>query len=141
VEQLLAKEPEERYASPTELLQAVEAVEMALSTGSRHGRLPLAWEGEPAEWQPANTTPGVSRVVAATLAGRSPSQTQTARLREATQHLQAAADRERQELEADRRERSRRAWLVVGAAVAALAIGFAIGRRRPQRSELFRPRS
>ncbi len=141
VEQLLAKEPEERYASPTELLQAVEAVEMALSTGSRHGRLPLAWEGEAAEWQPANTTPGVSRVVAATLAGRAPSQTQTARLREATQHLQAAADRERQELEADRRERSRRAWLVAGAAVAALAIGFAIGRRRPQRSELFRPRS
>ncbi len=139
VEQLLAKEPEERFASPTELLQAVEAVEMALSTGSRHGRLPLAWDGEAAEWQPANTPPGVSRVVAATLTGRA--QSQTARLREATQHLQAAADRERQELEADRRERSRRAWLVAGAAVAALAIGFAIGRRRPQRSELFRLRS
>ena len=141
VEQLLAKQPEDRCASPTELLQAVEAVEMALSTGSRHGRLPLAWEGEAADWQPASTSPGVSRIVAATLAGRAQTQTQTARLREATQHLQAAADRERLELEADLRERSRRAWLVAGAAAVALAIGWAIGRRRPQRSELFRPRT
>jgi len=139
VEQLLAKQPEERCASPTELLQAVEAVELALSTGSRHGRLPLAWDGEAADWQTASSSPGVSRVAAVTLAGRA--QTQTARLREATQHLQAAVDRERLEVEADRRERSRRAWLVAGAAAVALAIGFAIGRRRPQRSELFRPRT
>ena len=71
---------------------------------------------------------------------RAQTQTQAARLREATQHLQAAADQERLELEASRREQSRRAWLVAAAAAAALALGFAIGRRRPQRSELFRSR-
>ena len=31
--------------------------------------------------------------------------------------------------------------IALGAAAVALAIGFAIGRRRPQRSELFRPRT
>ena len=33
----------------------------------------------------------------------------------------------------ERWERSRRNWLVAGAAVAALAFGFAIGRSRPRR--------
>ena len=142
VEQLLAKQPEERCESPTELLHAVEAVEVALSAGSKHGRLPLAWDGEVANWKPATHALGIPRPFTSTLAGRAQTQTQTqtARLREATQHLQAAADRERLELEAGRQERSRRAWLVAGASLAALALGFAIGRRRPQRSELFRSR-
>jgi len=141
VEQLLAKLPEERCDSPTDLLQAVEVVEMAISTGSRHGRLPLAWEGDVAGWQPA-TVAGVARVAAPTLAARG--QTQAARLREATRHLQVAADRERHEREHEReasqREQSRRAWLVAWAAAAALAIGVAIGRSRPRRSALFRLR-
>jgi serine/threonine-protein kinase len=138
VEQLLAKRPEERCESPTELLQAVEAVEMAISTGSRHGRLPLAWDGEIVDWTPAMTSAGVARMAAPTLAGRA--QAQTSRLREATQHLQESADREHRELEAGRRERSRRTWFLAGAAAAALAVGFVIGRSRPRRSELFRPR-
>ena len=138
VEQLLAKRPEERCESPTELLQAVEAVEMAISAGSRHGRLPLAWEGDAADWKPARTSVGTPRVAAATLAARA--QAQTSRLREATQYLQESADRERREQAASRRERSRRTLLVAGAAVAALAVGFMIGRSRPRRSELFRPR-
>ena len=137
VEQLLAKRPEERCESPTELLQAVEAVEMALSVGSRHGRLPLTWEGDVADWKPATAGAG-GRVVAPTLAVRA--HAQTTRLREATEHLQAAVDREQHERDAQRRERSRRGWLVAGAAVAALAVGIAIGRSRPRRSELFRPR-
>jgi serine/threonine-protein kinase len=141
VEQLLAKLPEERCDSPTDLLQAVEVVEMAISTGSRHGRLPLAWEGDVAGWQPAAVA-GVARVAAPTLAARG--QTQAARLREATRHLQVAADRERHEREHEReasqREQSRRAWLVAWAAAAALAIGVAIGRSRPRRSALFRLR-
>jgi serine/threonine-protein kinase len=137
VEQLLSKRPEDRCESPMELLQAVEAVETALAAGSRHGRLPLAWEGEIVDWSLAATPPGVPRAASVTLAGRS--QTQTARLREATKHLQEAADRERTERQTERQERSRRAWLLAGAAVAALAVGFAIGRRR-RRSELFRPR-
>jgi serine/threonine protein kinase len=140
VEQLLAKQPEERCESPPDLLHAVEAVEGALSAGSKHGRLPLAWDGEAADWKPVTHSPGGPRPLASTLAGRAQTQTQAARLREATQHLQAAADQERLELEASRRERSRRAWLVAAAAVAALALGFSIGRRRPQRSELFRSR-
>jgi serine/threonine-protein kinase len=141
VEQLLAKLPEERCDSPTDLLQAVEVVEMAISTGSRHGRLPLAWEGDVAGWQPAAVA-GVARVAAPTLAARG--QTQAARLREATRHLQVAADRERHEREHEReasqREQSRRSWLVAWAAAAALAIGVAIGRSRPRRSALFRLR-
>ena len=138
VEQLLAKRPEERCESPTELLQAVEAVEMAISTGSRHGRLPLAWDGDAVDWKPATPSAGVARMAAPTLAGRA--QAQTSRLREATQHLQESADREHHEQAASRRERSRRTWLLAGAAAAALAIGFVIGRSRPRRSELFRPR-
>ena len=138
VEQLLAKRPEDRCGSPTDLLQAVEAVEMAISTGSRHGRLPLAWDGEIVDWKPATTSAGVARLAAPTLAARA--QAQTSRLREAMQHLQESADREHREQAASRRERSRRTWLVAGAAVAALAVGFVIGRSRPRRSELFRPR-
>ena len=136
-EQLLAKAPEARCASPTELLQAVEAVELAISTGSRHGRLPLAWEGESIDWQAPG--PGPARgPVSVTLQSRP--HAQTARLREATRHLQAATDRERTEQEASRREAERRALLVAALAVAALALGFAVGRSRPRRSELFRPR-
>jgi len=138
VEQLLAKRPEDRCESPTELLQAVEAVEMAISAGSRHGRLPLAWEGDAADWKPARISVGTPRIAAPTLAARA--QAQTSRLREATQYLQESADREHREQAASRRERSRRTLLLAGAAVAALAIGFMIGRSRPRRSELFRPR-
>ena len=138
VEQLLAKRPEERCESPTDLLQAVEAVEVAISTGSRHGRLPLAWDGEIVDWKPATTSASVARMAAPTLASRA--QAQTSRLREATQHLQESADREHREQAASRRERSRRTWLLAGAAAAALAVGFVIGRSRPRRSELFRPR-
>ena len=138
VEQLLAKRPEERCESPTDLLQAVEAVELAISTGSRHGRLPLAWDGDAVDWKPATPSAGVARMAAPTLAGRA--QAQTSRLREATQHLQESADREHHEQAASRRERSRRTWLLAVAALAALAVGFVIGRSRPRRSELFRPR-
>ena len=138
VEQLLAKRPEERCESPTDVLQAVEAVELAISTGSRHGRLPLAWDGEIVDWKPATTSASVARMAAPTLASRA--QAQTSRLREATQHRQESADREHREQAASRRERSRRTWLLAGAAAAALAVGFVIGRSRPRRSELFRPR-
>ena len=136
VEQLLAKRPEDRCESPTELLRAVEAVETVLSPGSRHGRLPLAWEGEAVDWTPSGAAAALPRA-AVTLAGRG--QTQTTRLREATRHLQEAADRDHEEREGRRRERSRRLWIVALAAVAALVVGFVIGRRR-RRSELFRLR-
>ncbi|MFM8708437.1 MAG: serine/threonine-protein kinase [Planctomycetia bacterium] len=136
VEQLMAKRPEDRCDSPTELLRAVEAVEAVLAPRSRHDRLPLAWEGEVVDWSATTTPAGLPRA-AVTLAGRGSAQ--TARLREATRHLQEAADREAEAREAWRAERSRRGWIVALAAVAALAAGFAIGRRR-RRSELFRLR-
>jgi len=144
VEQLLAKLPEERCESPTELLLAVEAVELAISTGSRHGRLPLAWDGEQVEWTPQPAAAALARAAAATLVARSQAATlpsQASRLREATQQLQAVADRERLEQEAGRRERTRRAWVVALAALGAMILGFVVGRSRPRRSELFRPRS
>ncbi|MFM8805632.1 MAG: hypothetical protein ACKOK8_17305 [Planctomycetia bacterium] len=136
VQQLMAKRPEDRCDSPTELLRAVEAVEAVLTPRSRHDRLPLAWEGEVVDWSATTTPAGLPRA-AVTLAGRGSAP--TARLREATRHLQEAADREAGAREAWRAERSRRGWIVALAAVAALAAGFAIGRRR-RRSELFRLR-
>ena len=138
VDQLLAKTPQERCDSPTDLLQAVEAVEMAISTGSRHGRLPLAWEGEEIDWQATAAGSGVRRGPSLTLHSRPHAQTQ--RLLHATRQLQAAADRERAGREASRREAGRRVWLVAAAAAVAMALGFGIGRSRPRRSELFRPR-
>jgi serine/threonine-protein kinase len=135
VDQLLEKKPEDRCESPTELLQAVEAVEAAISTGSRHGRLPLAWEGEAVDWQGASAAPR-----AATVASAGRTQPQTGRLREASRLLQTAAERERIDRELARRESARRAWLVAAGAAVALAIGFLIGRNRPRRSDLFRTR-
>jgi serine/threonine-protein kinase len=135
VDQLLEKKPEDRCESPTELLQAVEAVEAAISTGSRHGRLPLAWEGEAVDWQGASAAPRAATVASAGL-----TQPQTGRLREASRLLQTAAERERSDRELARREAARRAWLVAAGAAVALAIGFLIGRNRPRRSELFRTR-
>ena len=135
IEQLLEKAPQDRCESPTDLLQAVEAVEVAISTGSRHGRLPLAWEGEAVDWHAAVP----QRAASITLPGRAPAQ--TGRLREASRALQAAADRERVERDVGRREAVRRAWLVAAAAASALALGFVIGRSRPRRSDLFRTRS
>jgi serine/threonine-protein kinase len=135
IDQLLEKKPEDRCDSPTDLLQAVEAVEAAISAGSRHGRLPLAWDGEAVDWQADAAAP---RTAVATLPGRS--LPQTGRLREASRRLQAAADREREAEQASRRAALQRAGLVAAAAAVALAAGFWIGRSRPRRSDLFRTR-
>jgi hypothetical protein len=52
----------------------------------------------------------------------------------ATIRLQSAMERERYEADVDRR-----AWLALGAAaLAALAVGFILGRTPPRRSRLFR---
>jgi serine/threonine-protein kinase len=136
IEQLLEKRPEDRCDSPTDLLRAVEAVEAAISSGSRHARLPLAWDGVDIDWRAGAAAP---RDVAVASQGRMV--LQTGRLREASRMLQAAAEREREERRAMRSESMRRATLVAAAAVAALALGFWIGRSRPRRSDLFRPRS
>jgi len=142
VEQLLAKRPEDRCGSPLELLEAVEAVEMAISSGSRHGRLPLAWDGGPEDWRlgAVSALPPVPRTAALTVPG-GVNVSQAMRLRQATERLQQTVDRERSAIEEAVRMRSRRRWLLAAAAVAAAGLGYALGRSRSRRSELFRPRS
>ena len=130
VERLLAKRPEDRFATPQAMLEAVAGLETALPPGSRHGPLPLAWEGDPGQWAVA-----VSAALDATWRGKAEGMPQD-RFVEVTRRLQAAADADR-----SRREASRRMWLVtLAAAAGALVLGFAIGRNRTRRSQLFGPR-
>jgi serine/threonine protein kinase len=137
VEQLLEKDPADRCGSPLEMLKAVEAVELAISSGSRHGPLPLAWEGPPEQWATSGAAAGAggpvltlpSRAIAATVKNR-----------EATRRLQEAGERERRAAE-EERAAARRRWLIVAAAGGAAGlVGFLAGRARARRSELFRPR-
>jgi serine/threonine protein kinase len=142
VEQLLAKRPESRCDSPLHLLGAVEAVELAISSGSRHGPLPLAWEGGPDDWRFGNASllHTVPRTTSPTVPGGTTG-SQSLRLRQATERLQQAVDRERSDVEEVVQSRSRRRWVLVVAAAAAAGLGYALGRNRPRRSELFKPRS
>jgi serine/threonine protein kinase len=154
IDRLLAKQPADRHRDPTELLRAVEAVEAAVAPGSRHLPSPLSWTGAAAEWrdavvqepgrQPAWQSGSQSGLqsgsaaarMAAAVTNAARAQATTGRVREATDHLQGAVERER-----SARHATRRFWLATGAAAtAAFAAGFAIGRWRPRRSELFRPR-
>ena len=127
VDRLLAKRPEERFAAPADLLQAVAALESTVAPGSRHLPSPLAWS-DPLEW-------------AAALPGRPLGQvsptvrqhTRTLEMREATMRLQSVIEREALD-----RESSRRLWVMTGvASFAALAAGFAVGRLRTRRSMFF----
>ncbi len=142
VDQLLAKAPADRCESPLQLLEAVEAVERAISNGSRCGRLPLAWEGGADDWRlgsvmelPSPPRSG-SMALPATRSG-----SEAMRLRQATERLQRAVDHERSAVEDAGRLRSRRRWLLAGAAIVAGSLGYALGRSRAKRSELFRTRS
>jgi eukaryotic-like serine/threonine-protein kinase len=133
VDRLLAKNAADRFASPQELLRAVEPLEAALDASSRTTPSPLAWVegdivvragGSSAGW---SSRPG--GVSAVPLAARMTS----GRLRDATVHLKVAAVREEA-----KREMDRRLWVATAiASLAAVAVGFAIGRARPRRSQLF----
>ncbi len=131
VDRLLAKDPADRFESPQSLLQAVEHLETLLSLGPRTGSSPLAWpEGEPV-WSGSSSAVG-SMPMPSGRGGRAT----TARLRDATMHLRVATVRGQ-----ERAEASRRRWLTVaGLSLAAAVAGFAIGRTRPRRSQLFSPR-
>ncbi len=134
VERLLAKRPADRFATPTDLLHAVEGVEAAVAPVSRRVQSPLAWNGEEVDWLTAGADDPRSAALAgaATMPARAP--TVTGALREATQHLQAAVERQRDEMRG-----TRRFWFGTAAAAAvAAAVGFVIGRARERRSELFR---
>jgi serine/threonine protein kinase len=118
VERLLAKTPEERFATPAELLRAVEAAESAVAAAarSRHGPSPLAWSDADGLLPAAES--GIDGVA----------------LRTATQHLQAALAAGK----ASRASMRRRLVLTGLAALAAAGVGLAIGRRLPRRTDLVR---
>ncbi len=128
VDRLLAKDPGLRFESPQALLQAVDDLESAMFSGSRSMPSPLAWPEGAESWTGAATV-GSLPLPTRPLPGRGTNP----RLRDATVHLKAAVDREREEHEA-----ARRRWAAtLAAALVALAVGFAVGRLRPRRSELF----
>jgi len=128
VDRLLAKDPAARFASPPALLQAVDDLESAMFSGARSQPSPLAWPEDAGSWTaaaPVGSMPMPTRPL--------PGRGTNPRLRDATVHLKTAVDRRREEAEL-----ARRWWAAaVVAAVAALAVGFVVGRLRPRRSELF----
>ena len=127
LDRLLAKSPADRFQSPTELLQAVEAAEASFAPTSRHLPSPLCWEGEAFDGEA-----GEPSAEQQTLAPRV--HARTIEVRDATERLQAAIEREQLQ-----REASRRFWLATaGISLLALLAGLALGRSRPRRSSLFR---
>ena len=131
VDRLLAKQPTDRFESPQALLKAVDQLETAMFAGTRTLPSPLAWPEGEGSWAGAATRgstplpmqPGGAHVT-------------NPRLRDATVHLRAAADREREQRA--ERETTRRQWgVALLLSAAALAAGFTIGRSRPRRSQLF----
>ncbi|MFM8736055.1 MAG: serine/threonine-protein kinase [Pirellulales bacterium] len=127
VDRLLAKNSDDRFQAPQELLQAVDDLERLLVPGGRASSSPLAWPEEAGPW------PGQVRAPAVGVS-RSPAGSPTSpRLRDATRHLREAAVQARAG-----RDLARRAWLATGmAAVAAFGVGMLLGRSRPRRSRLF----
>jgi len=141
IDRLLCKRPADRFADPTELLHAVEAVETVIAPGSRHMPSPLSWSGDGNSF--AGHAGGFGRrsdLSATVMAHTGPmwAHARTIEAREATGRLQSAMDLEQQE-EAKEYALSRRFWLATGAVAGmAMVAGFAIGRSRPSRSTLFR---
>lgn len=131
VDRLLAKQPTDRFESPQALLEAVDQLETAMFAGTRTLPSPLAWPEGEGSWAGAATrgsTPPPMRPGGA--------QVTNPRLRDATVHLRAAVDREREQRA--EREAARRRWgVALLLSALALAGGYAIGRSRPRRSQLF----
>jgi serine/threonine-protein kinase len=131
VDRLLAKQPTDRFESPQALLEAVDQLETAMFAGTRTLPSPLAWPEGEGSWAGAATrgsTPLPMRPGGA--------QATNPRLQDATVHLRAAVDREREQRA--EREATRRRWgVALLLSAAALAAGYAIGRSRPRRSQLF----
>ena len=140
IDRLLCKRPADRFADPTELLHAVEAVETAIAPGSRHMPSPLSWSGDGNSFAGHAGGFGRRSDLSGAMAHTDPmwAHARTIEAREATGRLQSAMDLEQQE-EAKECALSRRFWLATGAVAGmAMVAGFAIGRSRPSRSTLFR---
>ena len=133
IAKLLAKQPSDRYSTPMELLHAVEAVEQAVGSGSRHLPMPLAWSGDASLWQESAPKKATAFGSAGSAAITNPTRahSRTHALQESTKHLQAVAKEK-----IVQRQVTRRFWLMTSVAtLAALAAGFTIGRLRPPRVE------
>ena len=137
VEQMLAKDPADRFSSPQDLLTAVGSLEHRLALGQRHGESPLAWDAGDTSLFDPTVIPSGRPAAAGAMTMASRSQPLTARLEEATRHLVAAEARAQvEQLE------QRRTWIATAAAaLVAAALGFAIGRSRPGRPPSLRRRS
>ena len=135
VERMLAKDPDDRFESPQDLLMAVGSLEHLVAPGQRHGESPLAWDADDTSlFDPAVRQPGRAGA-AVTMAGRA--QALTNRLQEATRQLELAETRAREE----RIERRRMLVTTAIAALAAAGLGFVLGRARPGRPPSLRRRS
>ena len=132
IDTLLAKRPDDRYATPADMLRAVDAMLMSIASESRHGPSPLAWSGDPTQWHTgANVRIPAAMAAATGQPLRAADAISTPAVREATVRLQASIERE----EAATRS-SRRFWLcTTAAALTALAAGFWLGRARPRRPD------
>ncbi|MFM7075191.1 MAG: hypothetical protein ACKO3G_03880, partial [Planctomycetaceae bacterium] len=115
VDRLLAKAPGERFQTPGELLQALEAIEAECFPGSRR-QLPLEWsDGIPAADGQLRTGAEDFRERSShggTRSGNRPRPSAAAEVREATLRLQATMARDRFE-----RDAARRFWLGTAAAM------------------------
>jgi serine/threonine protein kinase len=136
IDRLLAKRPDDRFATPVDMLHAVDGLAAAVAGGgsSRHGPSPLRWGGDLVQW-----SGGAAPASVAGRANAGPSavahEARRESLREVTGRLQATI-----ELEAEEARSNRRFWVgVTVAACVALAAGFLVGRVRPRRPE-FPPR-
>jgi len=131
VDRLLAKHPTDRFESPQALLEAVDQLETAMFAGTRTLPSPLAWPEGEGSWAGAATRGSMPLPMRPGGA-----QATNPRLRDATVHLRAAVDREREQ-RAERGATRRRWGVALLLSAVALAAGYAIGRSRPRRSQLF----
>lgn len=136
IDRLLAKRPDERYASAGDMLQEVERMALPLAGGSHRGHSPLAWEGDLDQWAVGGAGSATTANIpvggggaASVAAGRGHARTQA--MRAATMRLQMALEDDRAAVRS-----TRRFWaVVVVATVAAAGLGFVIGKQRWQRPE------
>jgi hypothetical protein len=137
VETLLAKRPDERYATAGDVVHAVEAAALSLAGGAARGASPLAWDGDLDQWGAADAASATTAFV--TGAGvQGPAGGLAPRPHARTQAMRAATTRLQMALEDDRAaaRSTRRFWgLVAVATVAAAGVGFVMGRQRWRRPE------
>jgi serine/threonine protein kinase len=137
VDTLLAKRPDERYATPGDLMHAVGAAALPLAGGAARVASPLAWEGDLDQWRTADPASATTAFVTGA-GGQGPAGGFAPRPQARTQAMRAATTRLQMALEDDRAvvRSTRRFWSVVAiATVAAAGLGFVMGRQRWWRTE------